>query len=579
MLGLDRTVDLAREPATAFSVGSLLRAVGLAVSTALVAAGAWYAAQVVVLDHSAAAAVNASVAQANAPLRPDAPIQLTVKGAGVELQDAQLFRADVSDDGSRSAEHPVPVRLQPADDDGTWHLISADGASLLRPDGAYRLMVLVEAPRPALPMPRTDALDKHYRFSTVASPHARVPVSVVHPRWAEPVSFLWSEPMQSAVVSVTPPAPIRTWVDSADPTRTWVRLGGDGGAGLSDGQTYELTVAEARSSDGMTLQQPASFKVAVPPRPRFVDVPSAPVTLQYGDTFTLKSDGDLASAQASTTTDAPTQISVGRDQIRLALPEYRQGAEFDLNVASATSAQGAPLAEPVQIHFVTPAALDPPSFEPEDGSVGIQPYSRPSITFPEPVADEAAATSALQIEPPVAGHWQWPSADTAVFVSDGHLPILTSLTLTVHGGPDGPRTLAGGYLEGDESATFRTTDFKRIDVSLSHQLMTLYENGTPVRTIYVATGVAAAPTPTGTFYVQMKAPEMRFRGVNPDGSHYDIPDVHWVLPFWGDYTIHGAYWRPRFGVPGSDGCVSMSDADARLVYDWANVGTPVTIHS
>jgi len=55
--------------------------------------------------------------------------------------------------------------------------------------------------------------------------------------------------------------------------------------------------------------------------------------------------------------------------------------------------------------------------------------------------------------------------------------------------------------------------------------------------------------------------------------------VHWVMPFWGDYTIHGAYWRPRFGVPGSDGCVSMTDADAKLVYDWADVGTPVVIHS
>src|SRR5207244_238793 len=83
----------------------------------------------------------------------------------------------------------------------------------------------------------------------------------------------------------------------------------------------------------------------------------------------------------------------------------------------------------------------------------------------------------------------------------------------------------------------------------------------------------------GTFSVYMKAPQMRFRGVNPDGSHYDIPDVHWVMPFWGDYTIHGAYWRPRFGVPGSDGCVSMTDADAKLVYDWADVGTPVVIHS
>jgi lipoprotein-anchoring transpeptidase ErfK/SrfK len=51
------------------------------------------------------------------------------------------------------------------------------------------------------------------------------------------------------------------------------------------------------------------------------------------------------------------------------------------------------------------------------------------------------------------------------------------------------------------------------------------------------------------------------------------------MPFWGDYTIHGAYWRGRFGAPGSDGCVSMTDADAKMLFDWADVGTPVIIHS
>jgi lipoprotein-anchoring transpeptidase ErfK/SrfK len=214
---------------------------------------------------------------------------------------------------------------------------------------------------------------------------------------------------------------------------------------------------------------------------------------------------------------------------------------------------------------------------PEDDSIGIQPSAQPSVTFAEPVSDQAAATGALHLDPPVAGHWQWVSPRRVEFVPDSQLPTLTDLTITVRGGPGGPRGLAGGYLEDDLSSTFRTTDFKRMEVSLSGQTMTLFESDTPIRTIFVATGVAAAPTPTGTFYVQMKASEMRFRGVNPDGSRYDIPDVHWVMPFWGDYTIHGAYWRPRFGVPGSDGCVSMSDADAKQLFDWANVGTPIVI--
>jgi lipoprotein-anchoring transpeptidase ErfK/SrfK len=66
--------------------------------------------------------------------------------------------------------------------------------------------------------------------------------------------------------------------------------------------------------------------------------------------------------------------------------------------------------------------------------------------------------------------------------------------------------------------------------------------------------------------------------VNVNGSTYDIPDVKWVLAFMGDYTIHGAYWRSNFGAPGSNGCVSLTDADAKAVFDWAPEGTRVKIH-
>jgi lipoprotein-anchoring transpeptidase ErfK/SrfK len=385
--------------------------------------------------------------------------------------------------------------------------------------------------------------------------------------------------MKDLTVTAEPRASIRSWVDASDPRRTWVQLGDDNGAGVGDGNSYQVTIAQAHDTDGLSLSHPVSFNVAVPARPTFVNLPNGTVTLKYGDTFTLQSSTDLANADVSTTSNIPTHVSVTASQIQVSLPQYQQGSEFDLTVASALSSEGAPLANPVRVHFVTPPAFDVPTLDPADGEVGIRPSAHPSVTFAEPVADQEAATQALQIDPPVAGQWKWPSSDTAVFVPDNGLPILSDLTITVHGGPNGPRNAAGGYLEGDQSATFRTTDYKKIDVSLSRQVMTLYENGAAVRTIYVATGVAAAPTPTGTFYVQMKAPQMRFQGVNPDGSHYDIPDVHWVMPFWGDYTIHGAYWRPRFGVPGSDGCVSMTDADAKIVYDWADVGTPVIIHS
>jgi lipoprotein-anchoring transpeptidase ErfK/SrfK len=108
--------------------------------------------------------------------------------------------------------------------------------------------------------------------------------------------------------------------------------------------------------------------------------------------------------------------------------------------------------------------------------------------------------------------------------------------------------------------------------------MTLIEQGRAVQTLAVATGVPGADTPLGQFSVQYKMPVARFRGTNPGGRTYDIADVKWVLSFQGDYTIHGAYWRSAFGTPGSNGCVSLTDANAKLVYDWAPEGTLVRIH-
>jgi lipoprotein-anchoring transpeptidase ErfK/SrfK len=231
------------------------------------------------------------------------------------------------------------------------------------------------------------------------------------------------------------------------------------------------------------------------------------------------------------------------------------------------------------MRVVTPPALPDPEVQPADGARSVQPATRPSITFAEPVADRDAVVRSLAISPEVAGTWEWAAPDRVEFVPEGRLPTLTDITVTLHGGPDGARSAAGGYLENDVAWSFRTTDYKRIDVSLSRQVMTLMEDDVPVRSIVIATGVAGAQTPTGSYEVQYKLPQARFRGVNPSGLRYDIPDVNWVLAFWGDYTIHGAHWRARFGAPASNGCVSMSDPDAKVVYDWADVGTPITIHS
>ncbi len=537
----------------------------------------WMLGQLLVLDAIAAPTVRTSVTASTAALRPDSLLTIETHGINAAIHDARLYRADVVD-GAIGAEQPVEVRIR-SDSPSTASVVAPDDRSPLRPDGAYRLVVETSVLRPGFPLPRSGGEVQQLAFQTVAGPQMIASAQELHSTWAQPVAVSWSTALQKIEASSADGVPVRAWIDDRDRARAWVQVGGPNGEGLTGGQTYQVELVHVTAADGVERQTPAVVKVDVPVQPTFLDLPSAPVTLRYGETLSLKSSVPLSQARATLSDGGRADVTVEGTTLRVALPEFKQGQSFDVTIADARSVDGAPLARPATVHVQTPGPLVAPEITPEDDTRGVDLNVHPGVTFAEPVADRQAAERALSIEPALDGRWQWLAPNKVEFVPAQKLPYLTDFTLTVKGGPDGARSAAGGYVDEKEvSSIFKTTDNKRIDVNLSRQQMTLFEDGNPVRTLWVATGVAAAPTPPGTFYVQYKSPQMRFRGTNPDGSRYDIPDVHWVMPFWGDYTIHGAYWRGRFGTPGSDGCVSLTDADAKAVFDWANVGTPITIH-
>ncbi len=113
---------------------------------------------------------------------------------------------------------------------------------------------------------------------------------------------------------------------------------------------------------------------------------------------------------------------------------------------------------------------------------------------------------------------------------------------------------------------------KYIEVTLSNQTLKYFENGHKIDEYLISSGLTL-PTPTGTFYVQSK-----IRATTMSGPGYNLPGVPYVLPFYGDYTIHGTYWHHNFGHPMSHGCVNMYTPEAKILYEWADIGTPVIIH-
>jgi lipoprotein-anchoring transpeptidase ErfK/SrfK len=110
-----------------------------------------------------------------------------------------------------------------------------------------------------------------------------------------------------------------------------------------------------------------------------------------------------------------------------------------------------------------------------------------------------------------------------------------------------------------------------IRVDLSEQTLVAYEGDQPIRAFIVSTGLPGTPTVTGTFHIRMKVRSQTMVGGDPAlGNYYNLPNVEWVQYFYEDYGFHGTYWHNNFGHPMSHGCVNMTNADAKWLWDWAS---------
>ncbi|MDP9374332.1 MAG: L,D-transpeptidase, partial [Chloroflexota bacterium] len=120
-----------------------------------------------------------------------------------------------------------------------------------------------------------------------------------------------------------------------------------------------------------------------------------------------------------------------------------------------------------------------------------------------------------------------------------------------------------------------------IDVDLSEQYLTAYEGDEIVWEGYISSGKSSDPTPTGTYTIFSKVRVQDMSGPDPNlpGGAYFQPEVPYVMYFaGGGYAIHGVYWHSAFGSPRSHGCVGMPLGGASFLFNWATIGTTVTIH-
>jgi peptidoglycan hydrolase-like protein with peptidoglycan-binding domain len=212
----------------------------------------------------------------------------------------------------------------------------------------------------------------------------------------------------------------------------------------------------------------------------------------------------------------------------------------------------------------------PLQFKPKD--------TAPAMT---PSAQEEAA-----VKPP-AGDFEWrygnvPSA-LRNFWAPGSAGVMTKgalmafendngLTTDGIAGPQVWRALIDAAVKGKNSKFGYTF----VSVSESSQSLDLWHNGHTVLTTPVNTGIASAPTATGTYPVYEHISSGTMSGTNPDGSHYNDPGVPWISYFNGGDALHG-FTRAQFGFPQSLGCVEIPPTTAGHVWPYTPIGTLVHV--
>jgi lipoprotein-anchoring transpeptidase ErfK/SrfK len=214
--------------------------------------------------------------------------------------------------------------------------------------------------------------------------------------------------------------------------------------------------------------------------------------------------------------------------------------------------------------------------------VKFQPASGNNDTPATPEIAEAAA-----VDPP-AGRFTWRYRHTPKLLralwSPAHFTELTKGAVMAFEESEGlaPDGVAGPAVWKaliNASVKDQASSFGYTFVMVSEKLpetIRVWHNGRIVLKGLANTGIAAAPTATGTYAVYEHIRSGTMSGKNPDGTTYHDPGIPWISYFNGGDALHG-FIRASYGYPQSLGCVEMPFAEAGDVYPYTPIGTIVNL--
>jgi LysM repeat protein len=139
----------------------------------------------------------------------------------------------------------------------------------------------------------------------------------------------------------------------------------------------------------------------------------------------------------------------------------------------------------------------------------------------------------------------------------------------------------GQVLRLSDAVPLPTGGGKRIIMDLSEQHLYAYQGDQLVYSFVASSGAAPTYTRVGEFRVQSKIP-------NAYGSAWNIWMPYWMGIYWAGPVENGIHalpilsngqtlWAGYLGRPVSYGCIVLGTYEAKLLYNWAEIGTRVSI--
>jgi lipoprotein-anchoring transpeptidase ErfK/SrfK len=190
--------------------------------------------------------------------------------------------------------------------------------------------------------------------------------------------------------------------------------------------------------------------------------------------------------------------------------------------------------------------------------------AKPTYT-PVPTQTSTPVQSTVTAAPPLAD-----TPTPAVFAEDAFV-IIENLSAPASAGYDDTKPH-------DSPPAYNGTKYILVDISEQH--MYVYEGDELVYSFIASTGIGNS-TRVGTFSVLNKIP-------NAYGATWNIWMPNWLGIYWSGNLQNGIHalpilpngatlWAGFLGTPVSYGCVVLGTHDAQVLYDWADIGTPVEI--